>query len=1000
MAINPTRSLNNLGNQIQNKLNSQVDSLRSEATAFAQDLENGIAGAASDIEGLINSGLTQSNLGNAINVLNEGGGLLTDAIAKFDGASFKNLLEDQIEDLFNDFIQQEFSLDFSPSSGSSTSANNGSSYNGSNTSGYSTPNALDNVLEKYASVNYRFVFGMLSTDEVNDPINTYRRSTPETVIINSGGGPTKGATPEGGEGLEFFIDNIEIGAIIAPTTRTRTSNATNISFQVTEPYSMGLFLQSCIVAAQKKGITNFNKAPYYLIIEWIGYDDDGKISTDGNLRRVIPITLVNMEFNVNEGGCTYDVRAIAWNEQTLQDTVQSTKTDVEIQGGDLVELLQTGGKSLTTLLNTRILEATQTQTTSKQDEYIIIFPKDPASSIQGGQPDNTNRATISLASTEGLTDEEVFASISGNPNVPVPSNFNAYRSRLLGLEASSQTADNIRQTVQNESTVNDIGKCKIASSVFKGGDTPFGIAAFEWDETKKIFTNGGAMQVSEDLRTFKWKKGTKIEKIIEELVLVSEYGKAAASTLENGRGNIPWFRIDSQCFLLENTNSVSATGDNPKIYVYRVLMYEVQSSHFQQPSTATVGTEEIARNVSKVYNYIYTGKNKDILDFSIDFKFAYFQSKRADGGMSSSDTRTQANDGVAPTQQTTLVENPGNQVVSQSGTAPVVEDTNEENRAGGARGTETPEITVARQFQKALVEGVDMINIEMKIMGDPYFIADSGMGNYSSGPGNVPTINADGSLDYQRNEVHFIINFRTPVDIGDNGLLSFPNSSVPVNAFSGLYRLTQVDNEFSGGTFTQTLKAFRVPNQPLDTGESGTPGENTPFIQGDAANNINNDPTLASGIVTNVQEAINIPLTVEEKLQNAFNVGFTDIMPNVNVSFGGEQINIPSDIASQFSELNLSGQLGDLQSQFSQLNLGDLQSQITSLDITGLPISAEDIRSAAGGLTAGLDTSSIQNLAGQATSALNAATSSLSSEDLRNQVNSAVNTISRTGGVT
>ena len=733
--------------------------------------------------------------------------------------------------------------------------------------------------------------------------------------------------------------------------------------------------------------------------------------------------LINMEFNVNEGGCTYEVQAIPWNDQTLSNQVQETKTDIEIQGDNLAEILQKGARSLSTVLNTRIAENTQTGTTRRQDEYIIVFPKDPATA--GGSVAETNNAATQSANSNNDNSAELFQSLTGNPGNPIPEEFDAFRSRLLGLDARSSVAENIRQTVQTDSSINNIGTAQVASGILTGGDTPFGIAAFEWDETAQIFSNGGAMQVSEDLRTFKFPRGTKIERIVEELVLISEYGQAAATALENSRGNIPWFRVDTQTYLVPNNQAVSASGDNPKIHVFRVLPYEVQSSHFQQPTTPTVGADEIARNVSKVYNYIYTGQNKDILDFSIDFKLAYFQSQRADGSMSSGDTRTGAADGVSPQQGTTLTANEGAGATSQSGTAPVQEEARRgPSQTGGGRGTESPEVAVARQFQEALVDGVDMINIEMKIMGDPYYMADSGVGNYSSSAGRTPTITADGAVDYQRNEVHFIINFRTPIDIGENGLMEFPGSSVPVNAFSGLYRLTQVDNEFSDGNFTQTLHAFRVPNQPLDTGEVGTPGENSPFVQGDPSQNINNDPTLASGIVTNVQEAVAQVGTIEERLKNAFNVGATDIIPEVNLNIGGELVNISSDLQAQLSELNLSGDLSQLTSQLQSLDVAALSGQLG--DITsGLDIGA--ISGQLGDITSGLDVEGLRSTLTSAaanidTSAITSAVSNISEtvasvsnlsnitsalpsttsvENLKSEVTRVATTVSRnTGGST
>jgi len=108
----------------------------------------------------------------------------------------------------------------------------------------------------------------------------------------------------------------------------------------------------------------------------------------------------------------------------------------------------------------------------------------------------------------------------------------------------------------------------------------------------------------------------------------------------------------------------------------------------------------------------------------------------------------------------------------------------------------------------------------MEIWGDPYYIADSGMGNYnaSEAPGII-NMDENGAMDYQSSEVDIVINFRTPLDYQDNGMMFFPElGTKPVGAFSGLYQVTEVRNKFSQGKFTQELKTIRRRNQETDTG--------------------------------------------------------------------------------------------------------------------------------------------------------------------------------------
>ena len=108
-------------------------------------------------------------------------------------------------------------------------------------------------------------------------------------------------------------------------------------------------------------------------------------------------------------------------------------------------------------------------------------------------------------------------------------------------------------------------------------------------------------------------------------------------------------------------------------------------------------------------------------------------------------------------------------------------------------------------------------------MGDPYWISDSGMGNYLGDEHDgQPYImrDAGGSVNYQGADTHIRIIFRTPVEpnlgtSGVGGLYNFPPNE-PINPYSGIYKVLYCDNKFSDGKFTQTIEATRMPNQPQD----------------------------------------------------------------------------------------------------------------------------------------------------------------------------------------
>ena len=137
-------------------------------------------------------------------------------------------------------------------------------------------------------------------------------------------------------------------------------------------------------------------------------------------------------------------------------------------------------------------------------------------------------------------------------------------------------------------------------------------------------------------------------------------------------------------------------------------------------------------------------------------------------------------------------------------------------------GDKTVEQMVADAFAKAFLESSkDLVNIEFDILGDPFYLSDSGLtANYFAETGPNDQVNADGSMNWEGGQVFCEINFRNPLEpnlgvVGQGGLWNFPSGGA-TSPFSGLYQVHEVINKFNGGVYQQTLKAIRVTGQPQD----------------------------------------------------------------------------------------------------------------------------------------------------------------------------------------
>jgi len=556
----------------------------------------------------------------------------------------------------------------------SASAIAGSSYTGG---------PIKNKLGKFASYNYRFTFGPLTNDEVNYPDSTYRKNGPSIVILRSGGTGDNQVQhlydKQRGSRTEYFIDNVEINCLIAPNPKTRQTNATGISFTVIEPYSMGMFLQTLQVAAMQAGHPNYLEAPYLLQVDFVGWDDNGNPTTIPQTKRMFPLKLSNTSFNVSEQGSTYSVDAIPWHEQAFSDEIQSIKTDLDLEGETLLEMLQTGPTSLATQLNTREVEKESAKNKSTGDQFVVLFPTSRSTADEGvaGQTENNAGATTQSGQgeTRDLTDAQkkaLYYSLTGIQHSSIPADFDTELNKILGLVVKrSALGETVREFAENEENVNDLGKSKIAKSYLDTGKTYFGKPGFVEDEENPGVFKRGNITISNEAKKIQFPKGTKVQDIIEELVLLSEYGRNFITETPDANGMKKWFKIETDVYNVDDPKNIQQTGASPKVFVYRVVPYKVQSSKIAAPTEVPPGYKNLKKQALKEYNYIYTGKNDDIINFDIQINSAFFTAIMSDFGQLHADEVSKGRDGATqPNDSFVCGESEGrDDVNSQSGTA-------------------------------------------------------------------------------------------------------------------------------------------------------------------------------------------------------------------------------------------------------------------------------------------------------------------------------------------
>jgi hypothetical protein len=327
------------------------------------------------------------------------------------------------------------------------------------------------------------------------------------------------------------------------------------------------------------------------------------------------------------------------------------------------------------------------------------------------------------------------------------------------------------------------------------------------------------MTIDPKNRKFQFTQEQSLTAIISQVILSSKYATDAIQQKPGFAGFISWFKIDVQIQLKEFDDK---RGDFAKKIIYRVLPYNVHSSIFSNPTTAPLGYTELESLIAKRYEYIYSGQNNDVLRFDIQINNLFFTGTNPKSEESSGTNANLDQKGLSEAPPNTTVTNQGPAagaaIGATTGSSPTKKDPARINLPGQAGGGDSTEKLVAQSFHQAFLSNSgDLINVDLEILGDPYWMVDSGISNYfapTSSDNQLTT--EDGTMNYESGDVYIYLTFRTPTDINEvSGLYNFPDGGSE-SPFSGIYKVIQCENTFNDGTFKQKLKTIRMPKQPSD----------------------------------------------------------------------------------------------------------------------------------------------------------------------------------------
>jgi hypothetical protein len=679
---------------------------------------------------------------------------------------------------------------------------------------------LPNPLFDYASYTYTIGLGCLSDDQVNKPDSTYMKNMSSIKLICKSANidPSNRVTTPFGQ-FDFYIDNLEMKSLIGYEQGSQNTNVTNFTFKIIEPYSMGMFIISCQQLAQKLGHDNWREAPFVLTIDFKGAKETGVMATIPGCSRIIPFTFNDMNMTVDQNGSVYNCTAQPWNQWALGDEANLFKTDASGIGKTVQEILQSGDNSLQAQLNKRLQEQAKaikaaTKAEHVPDQYLILFPIDTSSSASPAQ------GSEDVEDDDGPTeDDSGEEDSSGSQSTTSGTASEIYQ--LLGVSVSPANA----QVVQNSSNCNNIGRASMAFDEKRRADPRSGYDSKIYDDKTATF-DLNKLKTDPKETEVRFAQDTAITAAINQVILQSGFVNEALDKKKiSPEGYRGWYRIAPKLYNIGSTPNVT-TGTKPKLIVYEVVPANAHSSRLAPPNAGFPGLKNLKLQAVKEYNYIYTGKNVDIMKFEIKIENGFTAIMGSDALKRTQDKVTEKQTGGAEDEQD-VDEEPmpaGNPPSKELGKTPTILKwigVKTGADGGGGGGQEGQGQRAAKLFNDAFNSLQDMYNLDLEIIGDPYWIVQSGLGNYTSKKTQYANLNADGTANYENGEVDIMVNFRTPVDINQaTGLYDFGKSSksAPVLQYSGLYCVQEIWSRFAGGKFTQKLGGFRRPNQdnPFD----------------------------------------------------------------------------------------------------------------------------------------------------------------------------------------
>lgn len=669
---------------------------------------------------------------------------------------------------------------------------------------------IPNRLHDYPSYIYSLSLHLLTNEEWNNVVVT-QKYTPKNVIIASAGRYSDAFPRNKHFNEDFYFNEFILNTVICPNDESRNTNAIDTRFSIIEPY--GFTLVERIIAATKDiGGKNYLDMPYLVQLDFFAVDEAGNlVGSIQELQKRFPIKINTMDVKITEKGAEYTITASPYPHEAFKTAAVTVPANFEVTARTVADFFQSIEGTPDDTYVQDLLSKADLQQRQRADTQTAQTLNAPSSLFN----------SLNLGAAKSLIKVDSFGTA-----------INAY---WKGLEERNKIdhGDVYRFEFLPDP---DTGQDVIGSATFveekrnTPKETPMKKNEVVTENISMRLSDVGNSQNIYDTSRgiFSINYGTNIVQLLEYVIRNSSYiqdqlvipdgmsqQEYQARKEEMKNKPLKWFRIIPKVRLLGYCSVRKVYAKEITYVVKPYKLYNVRND---------LAPQGVAVSPVKNYNYIFTGKNDDIVDCDIKFNFLYYDQQTGDR----STMNTTAPTGSSYTEDfrsenSSNYTGPGDgldyNVVMPLTMKPVVRNTRGSSASNPTTVAEVASTDLAESIMSS--SQADMLVVKLKIIGDPDFIKQDdffystltpqeGIISTQLDPRLLPN---GGSLRMDDGGVYVQLLFKVPRDIDDaTGFMKYDAGQFN-SVFSGLYMVNTVRSEFSQGKFLQDLDLIRLPRQ-------------------------------------------------------------------------------------------------------------------------------------------------------------------------------------------